>query len=390
MVLKSIVLSPFILLLLMPASFGELPNRESSQQSIGQLLDRVVPTLEKTVALIERHRSLPKASINPFDVDQRSNQADIDELLEKAIGVLEISHATEIRDRLRSLQDQNRASMLELAELRRKKIAAPLSKDLSRLQKVNPLVTSREQFEELVSAEESKIADRKNEANVLREEFQAELSAIGINLDRHGIEALLGSISGDEYVSMITVFQNIKAITAQLEQLTDESGESIVVARRYYGMYVVLLQAMDHLQTKFTTEIASQHVPKLKAFAKQAEINIDEANTLIRSGKGAASVLRANIAANKTTKHAAELYIQHLQENAKTVSRANAQTKVSLATAENTYRTVRLSGEVIELIRTGQQRFDTLMQLHLPTMREFGNETIKKELQRMTLELRAD
>lgn len=359
------------------------------ERRVGQLLDRVMPTLERTVGLIDRHDSLPKKSINPFDVDQRSNQSDIDDLLDKAIEVLAVSEITEIRDEMRNLQSRIREGNSTIAEYRRKRIAAPNAADLSRLQRVNPLVSSREEYDELIAVEEQAIVDHNARLKTLQHDFKEQLLSIGIEIDDAGVEALLGSVSGDEFVSMLTVFQNIQLITAQLQALTEESGESLDVAKRYYGMYVVLVQTMDRLQKTFVDDIEKQHIPKLQAFADQAQANIDEANDLIRNGGGTATILRGNIASNEMTKRAAKLYIQHLEENSKLVSNENRQTQVSLATAQNTYKTVRLSGEVAELMRTGRRNFDSLMQLRLPTIREFGNETIKKEFERMTLELRS-
>ena len=80
---------------------GDVSVESQTDRRIGQLLDRVLPTLERTVGLVDRHASLPEKSINPFDVDQRSNQSDIDDLLDKAIEVLAVSEVTQLRDQIR-------------------------------------------------------------------------------------------------------------------------------------------------------------------------------------------------------------------------------------------------------------------------------------------------
>lgn len=359
-----------------------------AEQRIGQLLDDVLPTLDKTVGRIDVHDDLPEKTINPFDTDKMSNRNAINALLDDAIQVLEVSQVTDYRQRIRELQTNIRDSHTAISEYRRKRLSAPNASEQGRIDKVNPLVKSREQFNELVEEEEKRIEDNEAELARLKKEFTAELNKIGLVIDEDGVDSLLGSISGDDFVSMVSVFDNIKQLTTQLQALTDESGESLDTAKRYYGMYVVLVETMDRLQHTFVQDVETEHIPKLREFSLQAQENIYEARQLIQSDGGDAEVLRANIVSNETTQKAARLYIQHLQDSARMVARENKQTKRNLATAKNTYNTVRLSSDVATLMQTGRRNFEALMQLQLPTVREFGNDAIKKEFERMTLELR--
>ena len=64
-------------------------------QETGQLLEKVLPTLESSVELVDRHDELPEKTINPFDHDQASNQSSIDKLLDDAIEALEVAKVTE-------------------------------------------------------------------------------------------------------------------------------------------------------------------------------------------------------------------------------------------------------------------------------------------------------
>ncbi len=358
-------------------------------QETGQLLEKVLPTLESTVELVDRHDELPTKTINPFDHDQASNQSSIDGLLDEAIEALEVAKVTEHRNRIRELQLEVRLSNRRIADYKRKKLGAAPKSELTRFQRVT-LVKSREDYADLIKEETVANKGRARELVSVKAEFAKELRNIGLDIDDAGVDALLGAVSGDEFVAMLTVFRNIKSITEQLQTLTDESGESMDVAKRYYGMYVVLVQTMDRLQTTFVNEIETVHIPKLYEYSAKAQANIEEAEELIESGGGDAEVLRGNIESNRMTQTAAEIYVDYLRESARVVSRENGQTKKNLATAQNTYKTVRLSGEVATLMRTGRQNFESLMQLELPKIRDFGNEAVKKEFSRMTLELRGN
>ena len=360
----------------------------ATQQRIGKLLDDVLPTLDKTVERIDVHDSLPEKTINPFDTDKMSNRNSINALLDAAIDALEVSEVTGYRQRIRDVQASIRQSHTLISEYRRKRLSASNASELGRIDKVNPLVKSREEFDELVKSEEKQIKSNEAELEKLKQAFASHLNRIGLVIDEDGVDSLLGSISGDDFVSMVAVFDNIKQLTTQLQALTDESDESLDTAKRYYGMYVVLVQTMDRLQNTFIQDVETDHIPRLHEFAAQAQQNIDEARHLIKTGGGDADVLRANIISNQTTQQAAQIYVQHLQDSARTVARENKQIKRNLATAQNTYKTVRLSSDVALLMQTGRRNFEALMRLKVPTVREFGNEAIKKEFERMTLELR--
>ena len=176
-------------------------------------------------------------------------------------------------------------------------------------------------------------------------------------------------------------------MTGQLQDLTEQSGEALDIAKRYYGMHVVLVKIMDRMQERFISEIDKQHIPRLQSYGKTAEENIRQALELIRKEGGEEEILRSNIESNELTQRAAKLYTEYLLQNADLIRSENQQIKKNLATALNTYKTVKLSSDVSRLMKTGRQNFEALMQLQIPPLREFRNEMLRKEYQRMTTEL---
>jgi hypothetical protein len=188
---------------------------------------------------------------------------------------------------------------------------------------------------------------------------------------------------------MAVVFDNIKHVTTQLQRLTEESGEALDVSKRYYGMYVVMIHVMDRIQKTFVRDIHEKHIPKLEEFASKADQNINQARALIEVDGGEQELLEANIASNELTRATAKLYIEYLHRNADLIAAENARAQKNLATAMNTYDTVKLSSDVAALMNTGRRDFEALMKLQVPALREFNNEAIRKEFQRMTAELRA-
>ncbi len=367
-----------------------LKSVEQQKKRIGKLFEKVLPTLEKTRTLVDRHEELPDSTLLPFSADKKSNQLQINKFLDQAIDMLELSSVTDYRQRIRMIQENVKQSHAQISEYRRKRISSPKKSDLSSLERANPFISTVEYYDEQIQELEAKIKEDEGEQKLVKQEFKKALNDIGLKVTDEEVDSLLSSVSGDDFVSMVVVFDNVKQLTTQLQSLTDESGEDLDVAKRYYGMYLVMVQVMDRLQHTFVEDITNDHIPKLKEYAQQAQDNITEAQKLIETSGGDIEILQSNMFSNDVTYKAANLYINYLKEHAQTVKMENEQTKKNLATASNTYKTVKLSSQVSTRMKVGRQNFESLMRLKVPVVREFGNDAIRKEFQRMTEELRQE
>lgn len=369
-------------------AYSDLSVQDVSRR-FGELFQIVLPTLDQARQLVDRHASLPDSSIVPFTSDKQSNSAQINELLDQAIEVLSLSEVSDYRQRIRDANAAIAASYANIADYRRQRVSASWAKDQSQLDRVNPFELSKEAIDQSIVDEEARIKEQQEELAKLKKRFAKELSKIGVEVDEAGIESLLSSVSGDDVITMAVVFDNIKLVTHQLQDLTEQTGEALDVSKRYYGMYVVMIHVMDRIQKSFVRDINEKHIPKLEQFASQARQNIDQAQALIEVDGGDRKMLEANIASNELTRATAILYIEYLRRNAELISAENTRAQKNLATAMNTYDTVKLSSDVASLMNTGRRDFEALMKLQVPALREFSNEAMRKEFQRMTSELRA-
>jgi hypothetical protein len=366
----------------------ESSNADRFGKRIGQLFESVLPTLDQARELVDRHAGLPDYSRVPFKPDKQSNSAQINELLDEAIEILGVSEVSDYRQRIRDANSAIATSHANIADYRLQRVSASWAKDQSQLDKVNPFELSKEALDQNIVDENAEIERQAQLLVELKQTFADELSKIGVKVDEDGVESLLSSVSGDDIVTMAVVFDNIKNVTTQLQELTEQSGEALDVSKRYYGMYVVMIHVMDRIQKTFVRDINEKHIPKLTEFASQADQNIEHARALIKIDGGDPQLLDANIASNQLTRETANLYIEYLQRNADLIAAENKRAQKNLATAINTYDTVKLSSDVAALMNTGRRDFETLMKLEVPALREFSNEAIRKEFQRMTSELR--
>lgn len=364
----------------------ELQNKEETR--IGRLFEKIVPTLDEARKLIDSHDKLPKRRfllLRPFADDQHSNETETIELLDEAIEMLDSSPLRDLWKQLHSIRRQVRRAHHKLAEYRQRRVSAPREKEIGLFDRA--FVSTKEDYDELIGEEEKEISENEKEMEELKDGIVKQLMALHLEVDRDSLESLLSSVSGDDFVSMISLFDNIRHLTAQLQDLTEQSGEALDIAKRYYGMHVVLIKIMDRMQQRFILEIDKEHIPRLQTYGREAEKNVSQALDLIRKKAGDEDILRSNIESNKLTLRAAKLYTEYLLGNADLIRAENKHIKKNLATALNTYKTVKLSSDVSRLMKTGRQNFEALMQLQIPPLREFRNEMLRKEYQRMTAEL---
>ena len=343
-----------------------------------RLWDEVVPTLGETLALQERQGELPARAW--IGADKASNQAAIDGLLDEAVEILSSSGTQDYRQRIRALQTSIDKANQEIAEYRQRRVSAP---EESMVQKT---------VEDYNRAIEEKVAAVRRDEKALAEikrAFAAELRKTGLELSDEQLEMLLSTVVGDNLIDLGIVFDNVKAITQQLQRLVEESGEDLQSARRYYGMYVILLKALRQMQLHIEDAITDTYIPQIDAITARARALTAQTQALQEQSPEKKDVLAANLEAQQLTIRAAGVYREYLTEQARQVALARAALEKDIAAAWNTYETVRVSGELVGLFRSSGQLLDGLLDRQVPPLRPFQNLEMKREFEKLTAQLRA-
>jgi hypothetical protein len=354
----------------------------------GKLFEQVQPKLGEALDLYDRHQDLPDKTWI-FGPDKKSNLSEINRLLDEAVEVLGISDVSAHRQKIRELEAAIRQSHRHIAEARQKRIAAPDQAAIGIIDSINPFTKTRQDYDALITAEQRSIEVDEKAIVELKVQFTQKLREIGLDVDQETVDGLLASVTGDDFITMAVVFNNVKALTVQLQNLTEQSGEALDFAKRYHGMYVILVKVLDHTQKDFVTQVRKSHIPKLREYGRQAQANIDQAQKLIATRGGDADILEGNISANRITIEVADQYARYLEEQARMIETENREVEKNLATAINSYRTVKVSSDVAALIQTGRRNFEELMKLRVPYPRPFRNEVLRREFERMTRELQS-
>jgi len=345
--------------------------------AFGEVWTEVVPKLEETLTVQEQQEQLPARAW--FRRDQRDAEADINDLLDEAVAILSLSPMQDYRARIEALRERIEQQRDELDRYRRQRIAAPTESLVGK---------TVSDYDALIEERQAEIRRLEARLAEVKTDLATELRAIGLELSESQIELLLATVVGDNIVDLGIVFDNVKQITEQLERLVRESGEDLQSARRYYGMYVVLLRALEEMHLQVEAAIAEDYLPQIDDIAERARALSEETRELLRRQPAKADLLQANLDAQQLTIEAAGVYREYLQQQEAQVSAAREVLQDDIATAWNTYETVRVSGELVDLVQSSQRLLTTLLDRQVPALRPFQNLQMQRELEKLTEQLR--
>ena len=343
------------------------------------LFGPVIEPLKEAAEAYEEHDTLEESTW--FGKDQEDNLERINELLDDAMLVLGVSELADTRQELRTLEAEIAALEQQLIEDREARLGAPDEEEMGRVEQV--LEKSRQEYDQRIADAEHGIADRRERIAELHTTFVRQMRGIGVEIDLEAAKSLLSTVTGDDFVEMCVVFDNVRGVTVQLQELTEESGESLEAAKRYYGSYVVLIRLMDRLQKDFVRRIVEEMIPRLEDYATEAALLIDDARENMANG-GDPRIGEQNIRSNELTIRATGFYADYLRLQAAEVQARNERLQIDLRDAENTYDTVVLSSEVASLLREGARNFAALAELDVPPLRGFENAELEAEFERLT------
>ncbi len=347
------------------------------ERGFGQVWEKSLPKLESALQLEERQANLPETAW--FGADQVSNRAEINALLDQTVDILAVSPALRHRERIQTLQGEIDRVRANIADLRQKRVSAPTDSTISK---------TVADYDRLIKARETDIERMNREIGQIRREFAQELRAMGLELSDEQVEFLLSTVVGDNMVDLGILFDNVKSITLQLEQLVAQSGEDLRSARRYYGLYVVLLQSLNRMHVRIEEAIGEHYLPQIDGIVAQARTLAEDTRRLLHTSPDKAALLNANLQAQQLTIDAAGVYRQYLDDQARQVRKAREELDRDIAAAWNTYETVRVSGELVGLVKSSQQLLEGLMNRQIPALRPFENLEMQREFQKLTQQLR--
>jgi hypothetical protein len=249
--------------------------------------------------------------------------------------------------------------------------------------------TGKERLERTSSKLASKIDEQKAYRLKSLQSFQSRMELYGVMLSIEQAEVLLSRIDAGDVTRMSTIFVVISAITRQFEVAKRESGENMDVAKKYYAIYIGLLELQIHIQTEYINRVDSVYLPGVEEIGNEARnlaaetAAIQKTSPIEHRGQ-----YQQNIDSQNFTVEVTEIYGQALHADRDKILRARALVVEQLKLAENTLSTVRVAADLSSLIRQAEGMYKEVMSLQTPALVPFENLQLQREFEAVTVRLR--
>ena len=122
------------------------------------------------------------------------------------------------------------------------------------------------------------------------EVVQDRLDKFGTELSFEQVEALLVRVNANDILAMTTIFPVISEIASSFAKITATSGEDLNNAKKYYSMYVVLLELQLYIQERYITDLKYKYIPRIDELQNKQ-------NSLIKTTKN--EIRKASFKAQK-------------------------------------------------------------------------------------------
>lgn len=368
------------------STFAQTEEVEKQErEEVNAFFEKAHSALVEALDMFDKQEQLPgQEDLAFYDFLSRtkeSQQEKIEDYLDAAAEALGISNMSERRNKIANMREEISDQRQSLSTYQRKRISAPETQGL------NPLTVTKAKYDKKIKDAQERIAELEQSVEREKEQLIGQLNDIGMKLDPESADILLESATGDEFIRVSIVFDNAKRMARELEELTEKTGEDLETAKRYYGVYLMLLKVVDQLQNKFVEKVDSEYYPGIDAYAQRARSNIAQAKKAIKLG-GNENVLNSNIESNQLMYEAAMIYKQGLSHQKHQMMMANLECKKNILTAANTYKTVELSKDVAKLMATSRRAFDSITSLSVPELRPFENQKMKDAFQTLIRDLK--
>ncbi len=331
--------------------------------------------LNEGLDIIVKTKTAPDSAY--FSDDKESLRDDLDLILDKTLVLLEDESINDYRNKIEDLNQLIDESKGNVSTYREEKITAPRS---------SMVKTTKENYEKKIADEKLNIITYQTEIEKIKTHFKERLQDIGVDLSEEQIDILLARVDADDIIQMSVIFDVLKKITNQLMELTQESGEDLKQAKKYYGMHVVLLELVNHMQQKYIDKVKAVYIPKIDTIIGDTVKTKNDAKQHISEDSDLKRIagFKNNITALNLTLKTAKLYRKNLKDQQSQVISAQQIVQKDLKLSQNTYDTVEVSSGLLSVLKESKGSFDALMSLQVPKIVQFKNLQMEKKYKELS------
>lgn len=353
-----------------------------SAKTFAAFWKRVSPRLQEGVSYIDRHED------EGLEVEKTLLEAitfrdpEITRIIDACLKEFLHSDVLALIDQVQRIQDGINERREQINVWKLATIAAPATS-------LMPLKQTRASLNRRIARERKAIEADEARIEKLKETTLASMASRGLAMTPEQLDGLLYSAEGGDLAQVMAVAENIRAIETNLsaELKGPEAGAAQV--RAYTGYvtmsYRVYLAAIDRARKT----IESVYIKRLETIIAEATSQMMKADALRQSLGERSEVAMNNLDLNSRTIDLADLYEKHLQRRLEDLERLAGEMKINYELARNTFRTVKVGGELVDVIRAGEKDLRSIFEFEPPKLEAFYDKKLREEFDAITAELKA-
>ncbi len=359
------------------------PARAALPEGVASKWKTLTEKLADATTLRDKYTRLPETAF--LGADQKKTGDKITKLLRDAQEILLSADAMKLVKRAEVIKDRLPELNHEIEELRNSRISAPKSSH-------NPFKKTVNDVDSKIAKAEKDVARLEAELAEIHKTIAKELRSWGMKLTDEQAEVLFSTVVGDSILRNSVIFENVKGVTQQLAQLMTQNKNDTSTARKYYGMYITLIDVLLYTQHQFIEKIDVEWLPQVKKISDGATASLNEAKAALNRKdftKEQRAIFSSNVASNELTVKAAAQYSKLLKQQKQSVQKCIVDLERDREVADNTYSTVQHISDMDAVVHSGLELFDVLSSMQMPDLVPFDNSSVRKEFEQITHRLEA-
>lgn len=149
--------------------------------------------------------------------------------------------------------------------------------------------------------------------------------------------------------------------------------------------YRVYLEAIE----RALHAIEKTYLVRLNTIKQSAGEQMMLADQLMSKARKVSSAAKNNRDINAKTIELAELYEGHLMNRSAELKRLHREMQINFELAVNTFRTIKVGGELIDVMKTSERDLKSIFEFDAPQFSAFYDKTLRAEFAAMTQKIRA-
>lgn len=290
---------------------------------------------------------------------------------------------------LLSLQDEVNAEIRKkqekMGKLARESITAPSSS-------WNPLATTQESISRDIAGLRQDIADLEASINTEKTRVYNDMVQNGVPIEREQFEFMINAADAMETAKIMAVAENLKYMLQNMEEKVSDPNAPVDLHKIYSGMYMMCHRVYMYAISFAVEQIDNIYKPRLLAMKEKNDKLIADSRSLSRQVHTPAdrATLESNMASQKRMSEVINLYTRYLDSQKKNLVSLNNDMTKRYRVAENTYQTIRLSSELLSLLRNSQTDFSRIFAFRPPELQLLHDARFSREFAEVTANLRME